>query len=39
MNWKEIFYELTGIDVEKCPKCKKGRMILIERLIPSYKGP
>jgi hypothetical protein len=33
-SWKELLYELTGIDVDKCPKCKNGKMILIERIIP-----
>jgi predicted Zn-ribbon and HTH transcriptional regulator len=32
-SWKEILYELTGVDVNRCPKCKKGRMILFERII------
>jgi hypothetical protein len=33
-NWQEKLYELTGIDVTRCPKCKKGRMILFERIMP-----
>jgi len=33
-NWKEILYELTGIDVNQCPECKKGRMIPMERIMP-----
>jgi hypothetical protein len=32
-SWKELLYELTGIDVNECPKCKKGKMILVERNI------
>lgn len=32
-NWKEILYELTGIDVMRCPECKQGRMILAETMM------
>lgn len=31
-SWKELLFELTGIDVDKCPKCKNGKMILIEKI-------
>jgi predicted Zn-ribbon and HTH transcriptional regulator len=33
-SWEEILYELTGIDVTQCPKCKKGRMIPVEIIKP-----
>jgi len=32
-SWQEKLYELTGIDVTQCPKCKKGKMILVERMM------
>lgn len=32
-NWKEILYELTGVDVTQCPECKKGKMILVETMM------
>jgi predicted Zn-ribbon and HTH transcriptional regulator len=32
-SWKEILYELTGVDVNQCPECKEGRMILIETMM------
>ncbi len=33
-SWKELLYELTGIDLEKCPKCKEGRMKIVETILP-----
>jgi hypothetical protein len=33
-SWREKLYELTGIDINQCPKCKKGKMILVERIMP-----
>lgn len=33
-SWKELLYELTGIDIEKCPKCKEGRMKAVETILP-----
>ena len=27
LNWKELFFQITGIDLSLCPKCKEGRMI------------
>lgn len=32
-SWKEMLYELTGIDVTRCPECKKGKMILAETMM------
>jgi hypothetical protein len=31
-SWKEILYELTGVDVNRCPECNEGRMILVETI-------
>lgn len=33
-SWQELFWELTGIEPERCPYCKKGRLITIARLKP-----
>lgn len=27
-TWQEIYYRLTGKDINICPKCQKGQMIL-----------
>ena len=27
LNWRELFFTLTGIDLHLCPKCNLGRMI------------
>lgn len=32
-SWKEMLYELTGVDVTRCPECRKGRMILVETMM------
>ncbi len=32
-SWKEMLYELTGVDVTQCPECKKGKMILVETMM------
>lgn len=40
-NWQELFLKLTGIDISLCPKCKTGRMEIIELIpekLPGYKG-
>ena len=29
LDWRELFYMLTGSDLTICPKCKQGRMISI----------
>lgn len=31
-TWQELLFEYTGIDVDVCPVCKKGRMKLIKVL-------
>ena len=36
--WKDLLYRLTGIEADRCPKCKLGRMIentFFEQLINS----
>ncbi len=30
LDWKEKLYQLTGIDPNRCPKCEKGSMQLVE---------
>jgi hypothetical protein len=35
-TWKEMLLRITGFDVEKCPYCGKGKMILVETLLPEY---
>jgi len=40
-NWQELFLKLTGIDISLCPKCKTGRMEIVELIpekLPGYKG-
>jgi hypothetical protein len=34
-NWQEIYYELTGINIDICPVCKKGHMKMKEKLLPA----
>ncbi len=31
-SWKEILYELTGVNIYQCPECKRGKMILVEAM-------
>jgi len=39
-SWKEMLYELTGVDVTRCPECKEGKMILVETMmIKSSRSP
>jgi len=33
---EDMMFRLTGIDVKTCPKCKKGRMARIFKLLPEY---
>lgn len=37
-TWQEEMLRLTGIDVTRCPKCKTGRLIAVERIEPESKG-
>lgn len=36
LNWKELFFRITGTDLSLCPKCKVGQMI---RLPLNYSPP
>ncbi len=36
MDWKELLFAITGRNVDICPFCKKGRMILIEVIPPLH---
>ncbi len=39
-TWQELMFEVSGVDVTKCPICHKGRMVAIEVLYPvSCNGP
>ncbi len=38
-DWRELMYQLTGIDVRFCPKCKKGRFVMVDFISPSYSPP
>lgn len=29
LNWKELFFQITGTDLSLCPKCNIGRMIIM----------
>ena len=31
-DWDRIYFEVTGIDIHKCPVCKKGHMVGLEFL-------
>ena len=33
---EEMMLRLTGIDIRKCPKCVKGRMIQPYELLPEH---
>jgi hypothetical protein len=35
---EQIMLRLTGVDITRCPRCKKGRLIAVAR-IPKGKGP
>lgn len=37
LGWEDLLYELTGIDARLCPKCKKGRMVTIEEIVPKLR--
>ena len=34
LSWQELFEQITGIDPTLCPRCKKGRLFLVEVLAP-----
>ncbi len=33
-TWQELMLKVSGVDVDKCPVCRKGRMVTIEILFP-----
>jgi hypothetical protein len=33
-TWQELMLEVSGVDVTRCPICRKGRMVTIEVLQP-----
>jgi predicted transcriptional regulator len=33
---EEMLIRLTGIDIRKCPKCGKGRMVQVYELLPEH---
>ncbi|MDL1969341.1 MAG: IS91 family transposase [Deltaproteobacteria bacterium] len=39
ISWQERFHILTGIDLLCCPKCKKGKMCLKEKIEPLKRAP
>jgi hypothetical protein len=34
-TWQELLLRITGIDVTTCPVCQKGRMFMVDELLPS----
>jgi hypothetical protein len=39
-KWKHTLLRLTGFDVDHCPRCAKGKMVLIREIQPAYcRGP
>lgn len=35
VTWQELLLKVSGVDVTKCPICKKGTMVRVEVLYPS----
>ena len=35
-SWKEIFIRVTGTDIDCCPECGKGRMVVVREIKPFY---
>ncbi len=35
LTWQEHLLKISGVDVTKCPVCKKGNMVRVELLHPS----
>ena len=33
-SWQELLFRLTGVDVTRCPRCKSGRLELVETIEP-----
>jgi len=39
-KWKQTLLRLTGFDLDQCPCCGKGNMVLIHEITPAYcRGP
>jgi len=39
-SWKKLYLKITGKDIDRCPICDKGNMILLKELKPKYcRGP
>src|SRR5208337_3351224 len=39
-QWEQTLLRLTGFDVDQCPCCRKGNMVLIHEIAPAYcRGP
>jgi hypothetical protein len=39
-QWKQTLFRITGFDVDRCPCCCKGNMLLIREIAPAYcRGP
>jgi hypothetical protein len=39
-SWKELYLRITGNDIDFCPVCKNGTMIIVKELEPVYcRGP
>ena len=36
LNWKDLYFKVTGNQINICPVCKKGRMILKEVISPYH---
>lgn len=33
-SWQALLFRMTGIDVDKCPACKSGKMLVVEIITP-----
>jgi hypothetical protein len=39
-KWQHALHRLTGFDVNRCPHCTEGKMVLIRKIQPAYcRGP
>lgn len=39
-SWSEVYFRVTGKDFACCPACKKGKLVVVEILVPvSYRAP
>jgi len=39
LHWDELMFELFGIDVWLCPKCKTGRLVLKQMIVKNSHAP